>query len=98
MSDQLKARTKRFAIDIIRLSSVFPQRAEIRHLFSQVLRSSSSVAANYRAARRARSSAEFLSKLGLVEEECDETLFWLELLAESSDVLSQKISRECRTE
>src|SRR5688572_16439544 len=98
MSEQLKSRTKQFALDVIRLSASYPKPAEFRHLFSQVLRSSSSVAANYRAACRARSSAEFLSKLGTVEEECDETQFWLELLRDSTDALNLRSAARFRTE
>jgi four helix bundle protein len=98
MSDQLKSRTKQFALDVIRLSASYPKAAEIRHLFSQVLRSSSSVAANYRAACRARSSSEFLAKLGTVEEECDETQFWLELLQEGSGILKLRVTTQQGTE
>ena len=98
MSEQLKSRTKRFALDVIELSAFFPKQLELRHVIGQVLRSSSSVAANYRAAYRARSSAEFLSKLGIVEEECDETQFWLELLRDSSERLKLRMTAHSSTE
>ena len=88
MSTDLKLRTKSFALRIIKLASNFPQRFETKHIFAQLLRCSSSVAANYRAARRAKSRADFIAKLGIVEEEADESLFWLELLEDSSSVLN----------
>ena len=82
----LKKRTKDFAKDIIRLCRVLPNNREGKLIGDQVFRSATSVAANYRAACRGRSKAEFVSKLAIVEEEADETLFWLELLVESGIV------------
>src|SRR5881398_3113806 len=84
--EELRARTKRFALRIIRLSrnSRAPQR--LRLLGKQLLRSGTSVGANYRAAGRARSTAEFSAKIGVVVEEADETVFWLECLVESGIV------------
>lgn len=82
-SEQLKARTKKFAIGIIRLVRSLPNRPESWVVGKQLLRSGTAVAANYRAARRARSRAEFLAKLGIVVEEADDTVFWLELLLEA---------------
>ena len=82
-SEQLKTRTKRFAIAIIRLVRTLPNRPESWVISKQLLRSGTSVAANYRAACRARSRNEFLAKLGIVVEEADETMFWLELLSEA---------------
>jgi four helix bundle protein len=80
----LKNRTKEFAKEIIRLCRGLPENREGRLVGNQIFRSGTSVAANYRAACRARSKAEFLSRLAIVEEEADETLFWLELMQEMS--------------
>jgi len=79
----LRLRTKQFALAIIRLCRSLPRSEEARILGKQLLRSGTSVGANYRAACRARSKAEFVAKLGIVLEESDETVFWLELLQES---------------
>jgi len=80
-ADQLKARSKQFAIAIVNLFRELPRTDEARILGKQLLRSGTSVAANYRAACRARSKAEFIAKLGVVVEEIDESVFWIELLA-----------------
>ena len=79
---QLKNRTKQFAKQIIILCRNLPKNREGRLIGNQIFRSGTSVAANYRAACRGRSKAEFISKLAIVEEEADETLFWLELIKE----------------
>ena len=81
---QLKKRTKEFAKNIIRLCRNLPNNREGRLIGNQLFRSGTSVAANYRAACRGRSKAEFVSKLAIVEEEADETMFWLELIQEMS--------------
>ncbi len=86
-SNELKNRTKNFAIDIIKLLKSVPKDFISEVLFKQLLRSSTSVAANYRAACRAKSRADFVNKIGTVEEEADESLFWLELISES-EILS----------
>jgi four helix bundle protein len=78
----LKDRTKGFAIEVIRLIKTLPSTSEGRVIGNQLLRSGTSVAANYRAVCRARSRAEFISKLGIVIEEGDESCFWLELIIE----------------
>jgi four helix bundle protein len=83
---ELKDRTKEFAIRIVKLFRALPKTDEARVLGRQVLRSGTSVAANYRAACRARSKAEFVAKIGVVVEEADETVFWLELLVETGIV------------
>src|SRR5690349_11024887 len=77
----LKDRTRAFALAIIRLVEDLPRGRAADLIGNQLLRAGTSVGANYRAACRARSSREFLAKLGIVEEEADETQFWLELLA-----------------
>jgi|SRR5579872_1445453 len=82
-SDILKERTKRFALQVIRLCRTMPRSSDSIVITRQLLRSATSVGANYRAVCRARSTADFVSKLGVVLEEADETLFWLELLVDS---------------
>ena len=79
---QMKNRTKEFAKEIIKLCRKLPNNREGRLIGDQIFRSGTSVASNYRAACRARSKAEFISKLSIVEEEADETLFWLEIIDE----------------
>ena len=85
-TDELKTLTKKFALRIIKVSRALPRCPEPRVIGYQLLRSGTSVAANYRAACRGRSRPEFLAKIGIVVEEADETVFWLELLSET-DVL-----------
>jgi len=80
--EEMKKRTKEFAKEIIRLCRKLPDNREGRLIGNQIFRCGSSIAANYRAACRARSTADFVSKLSVVEEEADETLFWLEILEE----------------
>ena len=83
MTEDLKTRTKKLALGAIELAGLLPQGTSGYVIGKQLTRSGTSVGANYRAARRARSKAEFIAKLGIVEEEADETLFWIELLTES---------------
>jgi four helix bundle protein len=82
----LKIRTKEFVLSSVKLFQSLPKTDEARILGKQFLRSSSSVGANYRAACRARSKAEFYAKLSITIEEADETQFWLEILTESGIV------------
>jgi len=89
--EELRKRTKQFAIRIVKLFRALPRSREAYVLGTQVLRSGTSVAANYRAACRARSKAEFISKMGVVVEEADETVFWLELLVETGIVKSSRM-------
>jgi four helix bundle protein len=77
---ELKDRTKEFALRVMRLVDALPRTAKGNAIAGQLVRSGTSVAANYRAACRARSRAEFISKIGVVEEEADETALWLELI------------------
>lgn len=79
----LKVRTKSFALRIIKVVDALPNTRSANVIGHQLLRSGSSVGANYRAACRARSTAEFVAKLGVVEEEADESGYWLELLIDS---------------
>jgi four helix bundle protein len=89
--NDLKARTKRFALEILKLYRRLSTTEDARIIGRQLLRSGTSVGANYRAACRARSRAEFIAKLGIVLEESDETMFWLELLLESGTVGRENI-------
>lgn len=79
---QLKERTKRFAVSIINLAEGLPNRQVGWTISGQIMRSATSVAANYRAVNRAKSDRDFISKMETVIEECDETLFWLEMIDE----------------
>ena len=93
MSEELKKRTKKFALDVIALCAGLPQILETRHAIGQVIRSSGSVAANYRSACRGKSKADFISKLGTVEEEADESGFWLEMLRDTLEMRSANDER-----
>jgi four helix bundle protein len=88
---ELKARTKDFALRVIRLVDALPNTVKGRAIANQIIRSATSVAANYRAACRARSRDEFIAKIGVVEEEADETAFWLELIVESGIHIKEQI-------
>src|ERR1700759_4467740 len=89
---ELKNRAKAFALRVFRMSRAIPKTREANVIMQQLLRSSTSMAANYRAVGRARSKAEFVSKLGVVVEEADETVFWLEFLADTGIVKPAKLS------
>ena len=93
----LRDRTKKFALRIIRLSVSLPKTMESQVIWRQLLRSGTSVAANFREASRARSEAEFVAKLGIVEQELDESLLWMELLVES-DIISIARMQDLMTE
>jgi four helix bundle protein len=88
----LKKRAKESALRILKLVDALPKTTAGRALASQIVRSGTSVSANYRAACRARSTADFIARMGIVEEEADETLFWLELLEESELVTAAKLT------
>jgi len=79
---ELQNRTKHLAIRVIKLTKTFPLSQEGKVISNQIIRSGTSVASNYRAACRAKSPKDFISKMGIVEEESDETLFWLEIIEE----------------
>ena len=87
----MKQRTKQFALRIVKLVQSLPEERIATTLGQQLLRSGTSVGANYRAACRARSPAEFRSKLGIVEEESDESVFWLELIVEAGIMSVQRL-------
>jgi four helix bundle protein len=89
--EQLKTRTKQFALRVMRMTDALPCNSKNRVLGDQVLRSATSVASGYRAACRARSRADWIDKIGRTLEEADETLLWLELIEESGLLPSAKL-------
>lgn len=91
-SDELKQRTKTFALRVIRLVENLPNNMTGKVLGNQLIRSATSVGANYRAACRSRSKQEFVSRIKVVEEESDESLFWLELIMEKNIFKLEKIN------
>lgn len=91
MSSDLKQRTKAFALRIIKLYSALPTTTVAQTIGKQVLRSGTSIGAHYREASRARSTAEYISKIELALQELEETAYWLELLIESEIFTQQKL-------
>ena len=89
--DELKARTKLFALRVIKLVKALPRSVEGKAIANQIIRSGTSVAANYRASCRARSRAEFISRIGIVLEEADETVLWLELIVEAGLLAMKRV-------
>jgi four helix bundle protein len=87
---ELKQRTKRFAIRLVNLFRSLPHSPDAQTLGKQLLRSGTSVAANYRSVCRARSQAEFIARMGVVVEEADETVFWLELMGETGIIRPER--------
>ena len=90
--EELKNRTKRFALMIIKVVDKLPNTKVGNTIGNQLIRSGTSVAANYRASCRARSTADFVSKITIVEEECDKSLLWLELILESDQLKNELLS------
>jgi len=82
-ADEFKNRTKAFAIRVIQLVEAFPQNHTAKVIGNRLLRCGTSVGANYRAACRAQSPADFIAKMTIVEEECDESIYWMELIVEA---------------
>ncbi len=89
--EEFKRRTFDYGTRVVRLVQALPKQDAPRELGRQLLRAGTSVGANYRAAVRARSRAEFVAKLGIVEEECDETLYWIEMLTELGYVKAKRV-------
>jgi four helix bundle protein len=90
--EEFKQRTKVFAVRVIKLVDSLPSARSTNAIANQLVRCGTSVGANYRAVCRAKSKADFISKLGTVEEECDETWYWMELLIEAGMVEAAKLS------
>ncbi len=89
--EEMKQRTKLFALGIIQLVESLPKERTTEVLGRQLLRSGTSVGSNYRSACRAKSIADFISKMGIVEEEADESLYWMELLIEAGIEVNMKM-------
>jgi len=89
--DELRARTKSFAVRIVKVYRSPPRTADAQVMGKQLLRCGTSVAANYRASCRARSGAEFAARIGIVVEEADETGFWLEMLSDTNIVHAERL-------
>ena len=92
MEKDLAVRTKKFALRIIKSYAALPKREEARIIGRQLLRSGTSIGANYREGQQARSHAEFVAKLGNCLQEADETIYWLELLVEGEIVAASKLN------
>src|SRR5258705_6895380 len=90
--EDLRKRTKLFGFRIIRMAESLPRTSPSLVITRQLIRSGTSVGANYRAACRARSHAYFISKLGIVEEECDESLYWMEILVGAKKVVAKRVA------
>jgi four helix bundle protein len=90
--NELKVRTKQFALRILKIAERLPKTEAGRVVCYQLVKSGSAVAANYRSACRARSHADFISKIGVVEEEADETGFWLELICDAGMLPSTRLA------
>jgi four helix bundle protein len=91
--DEFKQRTKGYALRVIKVVDSLPSDTVSQTLGKQLLRAGTSVAANYRSAVRGRSRAEFAAKMGIVEEECDESILWMELLTESGRMESHRLKK-----
>jgi len=91
-NEALRSRTKLFALRVIKLFQALPKTGESQILGKQLVRSATSVAANYRAVCRSRSKAEFTSKMSIVIEESDESVFWIEMLIESKIITERKLA------
>jgi four helix bundle protein len=91
-AEEFKKRTKQFALRVMHLVDSLPDTTTGRHIGGQLLRAATSVGSNYRAACRGRSPAEFCSKLGIVEEEADESVYWMELLIEGRLITEHLLS------
>jgi four helix bundle protein len=89
--EEMKSRTKRYANRIVRVCAALPKNWVAQTLDKQLLRCGTSVGANYRAGCRAKSKSDFINKLRIVEEECDESLFWMELLVDNNLVKSSRL-------
>jgi four helix bundle protein len=89
-ADELKKRTKNFALRILKLVAALPETVQCRTVGGQLVRAGTSVGSNYRAACRSRSRAEFIARIGVVLEEADESAFWLELIIEGQ-LLPEKL-------
>ena len=90
--DELKTRTKQFAVRVMKLVDALPRNRSGNAIGNQLVRSGTAVGANYRATCRARSKAEFIAKIGVVEEEADESAYWMELIVDAGLLPAAKVS------
>jgi four helix bundle protein len=90
-SDDLKKRTKQFALRVLKLVAALPNTLEGRTIGGQLVRAGTAVGANYRASCRSRSKPEFIARIGVVEEEADESAYWMELIIESQLLKQQQV-------
>jgi len=90
MKEEIKKRTKQIGLEVIKLVDDLPTKTSSKAIAYQIIKSSTSIGANYRAACRAKSDADFINKLKIVEEEADETIYWLEILEESGLMSAEK--------
>ncbi len=90
--DEMKQRTKAYGLRVIHAVQALPRNDVARTLGNQLLRAGTSVGANYRAACRGKSRADFINKLKIVEEECDESLYWMELLVDSALIPARRLT------
>jgi four helix bundle protein len=95
-SEEFKKRTKALGLRIVRLVEALPRSRTCDVIGKQLLRSGTSVGANYRAACRARSNADFTAKMKIVEEECDESIYWIEILIESNQIEPRLVDDLCK--
>jgi four helix bundle protein len=95
-SEQMKRHTKHFALAVIKAVEKLPTSVITSIIVRQLIRCSTSVGANYRAACRAKSRSDFIAKMAIVEEECDESLYWMEMLGESKKVLPDYFKNEMK--
>lgn len=91
MQEIIKKRTKQIGLEVIKLVDELPNKPSAWAIAKQIIRSSTSIGANYRAARRAKSTADFINKLKIMEKEADETQYWLEILEESNLINTERI-------
>ena len=96
-ANEFKTRTKEFALRIIRLCESLPKNTIAGIICKQLIRCGTSVGANYRAACRAKSTSDFIAKMAIVEEECDETIYWMEILVEAK-IMNDKMIENLKTE
>ena len=90
--EELKKRTKEFALRVIELANTFPNTFLGRHIGGQLIRSGTPVPANYRAACQAKSTADFIAKMGIVEEEADESAFWVEFAVDAALLKADRVT------
>src|SRR6266498_4115956 len=90
--EEMKARTKAYANRVVKLCAALPNNWIARTIGQQLLRSGTSVGANYRAVCRSKSHSDFINKLRIVEEECDESLFWMELLVDNNLIKASRLA------